>query len=267
MTETSRVLAFDIGIKNLAWCLLEKKQTIYTIIDWDNYNLLSESSNMSAKKKTCQGCSAKAGFDCSGLLFCARHCPASQPVLRDLSGTILKKLPKATVCKDLLGARGVLKPPKKIDQIVQELSKHYSLPITEKKVAKAPDVGLIEIHNSIQKLIKEKADLWKSATLILLENQPAFKNPTMKSVQILLFATLRDFIPNCPPLKLVHAGKKVKDAAKGDAGYKDRKAGSEARATTFFTTYASPQWQQKYSSASKKSDLADALCMCIDATS
>jgi hypothetical protein len=64
----------------------------------------------------------------------------------------------------------------------------------------------------------------------LLENQPVLKNPTMKSVQILLFATLRDMLQPAPPvLKLVHAGKKVQVEAKGDEGYKDRKAASEAK--------------------------------------
>ena len=91
----------------------------------------------------------------------------------------------------------------------------------------------------------------------------------MKSVQILLFATLRDILqPSPPQLKLVHAGKKVKDAVKGDAGYKDRKAGSEARAETFLKD---PKhggdiecWKKVWAQAAKKSDLADALAMCVD---
>jgi len=70
-----------------------------------------------------------------------------------------------------------------------------------------------------------------------------------------------------PRLKLVHAGKKVQGAEKGDAGYKDRKAGSEARVSALFKTTTLTDtlaWSTKYASASKKSDLADALCMCID---
>jgi hypothetical protein len=92
----------------------------------------------------------------------------------------------------------------------------------------------------------------------------------MKSVHILLFATLRDLLQQPPPqVKLVHAGKKVKDAATGDAGYKDRKAGSEARAEAFLKNpnlQDSVRWFTVWHKAAKKSDLADALSMCLDAS-
>jgi hypothetical protein len=259
---TSRVLAFDIGIKNLAWCCLEKQGTTTRILGWDNYNLLSESSNVAPTKQTCPSCKAKGVYETQAGLVCSRHCPAEKPALRDLSGNLLKKVPKLALCKELLSARGTKTTLTKAN-VRQELSKWMSLPQEQAKVSKAPDVGLTEIHNSIQRLVKTQSELWKTCTIILLENQPAFKNPTMKSVQMLLFATLRDLIPSCPPLKLVHAGKKVKGVTTGDEGYKDRKAGSEARAETFLKT-AEEKWKTYYQSAAKKSDLADALCMCID---
>ncbi len=265
MAAPVRVLAFDIGIKNLAWCCIEKTDTTAQILGWDNYNLLSESSNITTTKQTCLNCKSKGVYQIAEGLVCSRHCPSHKPALRDASGTILKKIPVVSVCKELLQTRGVSKIPVKKDSVMEELSKWFTLPIVSKKVSKAPDVGLTEIHTSIQQLVKKNTELWKSNTLILLENQPAFKNPTMKSVQMLLFATLRDLLPNCPPLKLVHAGKKVKDAAKGDEGYKDRKAGSEARVDAFFKDKPPAEWQSKWAAATKKSDLADALCMCLDA--
>jgi hypothetical protein len=68
-----------------------------------------------------------------------------------------------------------------------------------------------------------------------------------------------------PEYHLIHAKKKVDVAniAKGDAGYKERKNISEERLIKYFGTtqneiYA--EWQK----SKKKSDMADALCMCID---
>lgn len=266
-----RVLAFDIGIKNLAWCCLDYTGALYTILGWDNYNLLSDESNIGATTKVkCTQCSLKAAYENGGHTFCARHCPSATPALRDLSGNLMKKLPGVEGIRGILSARGLVSVPKKKAQVVEELEKLYSLPIQTKKVTKAPDSGLVEIHTSIQALVRHNATLWGSCSIILLENQPAFKNPTMKSVQMLLFATLRDLLQQPPPrLKLVHAGKKVQGVAKGDAGYKDRKAGSEARAESFLTqqTLQSPStWQRVWASAKKKSDLADALAMCVDAT-
>ena len=264
------VLDFNIGIKNLAWCCLEKTGQSYTILGWDNYNLLSDESNVGATAKIkCVQCSLKAGYVKGDQTFCGRHCPAATPALRDLSGTLLKKVPSVEAIRAILTARGLVSIPKKKAQVIEELEKLYSLPIQSKKVSKAPDAGLNEIHTSIQMLVRHNAPLWGSCTTILLENQPAFKNPTMKSVQMLLFATLRDLLQQPPPpLKLVHAGKKVQGTAKGDAGYKDRKAGSESRAESFLTqpTLVAPAvWQRTWASAKKKSDLADALAMCVDA--
>jgi hypothetical protein len=270
-----RVLAFDIGIKNLAWCCIEVQSNSFTILGWDNYNLLDDSSNVGSKPASakCYGCSAKALYTSPTLQSCARHCSSAYPPLRDASGTLLKKLPAVAGMKELLQSKVSGKIPSKKAELEAELVKYYSMPIQTKKVSRAPDAGLVAIHDSIQKLVLKQKALWSTCTLILLENQPVFKNPTMKSVQILLFATLRDLLQSPPPpLKLVHAGKKVKGAEKGDAGYKERKAGSEARVEQILYSACTPAlqdakpWREVWTRATKKSDLADAFSMCMDAT-
>lgn len=264
-----RILAFDIGIKNLAWCCLEKEGDNLRILGWDNYNLLSDESNISnsTSKQVCSNCSAKAKYSYGSSLRCARHCTFAPP-LRDCSGNLLKKIPVMSEIKAILEAKGINSLPNKKAALEEELSKHFSLPIQVKKVSKAPDVGLSEIHDGIRKLVSQQKDLWNTSSLILLENQPVLKNPTMKSVQMMLFATLRCELKQPPILiKLVHAGKKVKGAKKGDEGYKDRKSASEARVEEFFknpNAKETQKWQNLWSKAGKKSDLADALSMCID---
>ena len=54
--------------------------------------------------------------------------------------------------------------------------------------------------------------------------------------------------------------------AKGDEGYKDRKQGSEDRASLFLNLalLQKDSWTEFYKLAKKKNDLADALCMSID---
>ena len=58
---------------------------------------------------------------------------------------------------------------------------------------------------------------------------------------------------------LTELGKKVA-AEKGDAGYAARKEGSETRAAAWIQG----EWKEFFAAAKKKSDLADALCMCLD---
>jgi hypothetical protein len=71
-------------------------------------------------------------------------------------------------------------------------AKKFTLHFEQPKQANASKVSLEEIHDSLRKFVQEKWTIFSGATHVLLENQPAFKNPHMKSVQVLLFATLRE---------------------------------------------------------------------------
>jgi len=262
------VLAFDIGIRNLAWCLATKTADKYTILGWQNYDLLrGEGNETAAATVTCASCSAKAIYSSGDALSCVRHCAAARPALRDLSGVLMKKLPPMAGLKELLAAKGVVKGVSTKAAATEKLATFYSLPIPKVKVTKALDTELTTLHDAIRKFVGDHLALFKTADTILLENQPVLKNPTMKSVQILLFATLRDMLqPGPPVLKLVHAGKKVQVDEKGDAGYKDRKAASEAKVRKVLAekTVDSTKWLPFFGSHTKKNDLADAFCMCID---
>jgi hypothetical protein len=277
-----RVLCFDIGIKNLAWCVVEKdtEAKTYRILGWDNYNLLEEESAETVAVP-CGMCKARAIYTCNregeeAVPRCGRHIPATFSVFKDGKDKPAKKLPPVGTLKKLVkelprSATGTGKaPPLPVgkDALVDALRHCYAIPIVQKKVSKAADAGLVLIHDSIRRLTEEQRGLWSSCELIGLENQPAFKNPTMKSVQILLFATLRDMYQPAPPeLKLIHAKKKVEGVEKGDKGYKERKAGSEHRAAQFLHgsgLVGGAPWLKIWNAAKKKSDLADALAMCLD---
>lgn len=261
------ILAFDIGIRNLAWCLM-KQGTTKEILGWDNFDLLAgqSASKASASRESCAQCSAKASYETVSALYCVRHCPLDKPAFRDLSGNLLKKLPAAADLRSLLQQKGVPNPPKSKGDLVKKLRDFYALPIVKQKVKKAIDTELITLHDSIRKFILDRKEIFQKADTILLENQPALKNPTMKTVQILLYATLRDILqPNPPQLKLVHAKKKVEGKEKGDKGYKDRKLGSELRAAEELPKVKDAEkWKRHLEGYSKKNDLTDAFCMCID---
>lgn len=273
-----KVLAFDIGIRNLAWCLLERQEGKQRILGWQNYDLLAGAGHEAPKaKQTCSKCSHAAKYvaalPAAGSLLpptCQRHCPASHPPLRDVSGAALTSLPSVAGLKTLVQAAGLSLPkqPKK-EQLRDLLATRFSLPLEKIKLKKAVEHELTTLHDSIRTFVTANLPLFRQADLILLENQPVLKNPTMKSVQILLFATLRDLLqPAPPPLKLVHAGKKVVGKATGDAGYKSRKDASEAAVETHLsgeTVADAAQWLTHFRAQAKKSDLADAFLMAAQA--
>jgi hypothetical protein len=270
MLVPERILTFDIGIRNLAWCLLEKPDdpAPWNILGWENYDLLAGSSSQEAKQKahvTCKACSKKASHRVEQDLFCKKHCPLAYPMLTDLSGSTLTKIPGLPMLQSMAGPAG--KKMKKVELVVL-LAKKYSMPIEKIKVTKAIQTDLSILHSALQTFVTTRQELFRTAGRILLENQPAFKNPTMKSLQILLFATIRERVPPGVHVGFVHAGKKTKGSASGDKGYADRKKASETRVKEWFEKEAiadKSKWQTYLASNSKKNDLCDCLCMCFDA--
>jgi len=265
------VLSFDIGIKNLAWCITNTADEL-EIRGWGNYNLLQDENQQTAAAATCAHCQAKAKYVSVHGLSCARHVPAAAPILKDLSGNVLAKVPGAPVLKAILMQKGI-KVPKGKDAMVTAIKAVASLPVTKVKVPHAAAINVSEIHDSIRTFVRTQiAPFFPDLTDVRLENQPVLKNPVMKTVQILLFATLRDCILETgrasPPFKLVHAGMKVKGKETGTAGYAARKKGSEDRTVERLKAPKmanAAHWLAFFQAHKKRNDLADAFCMCLDA--
>lgn len=278
MTDKKRILAFDIGIKNLAWCCADVigsesgSEQVLKVCGWSNENLITGGTAESDKAANrCEICSHKAAFwSQAGKGYCSRHCPPLTPALRDLSGNLVRKLPPVAVLKGIAQKNGAEKKDLKTkDTALSFLHSIFCFP-----AAPAPKVKKIELeslHDSIQDMVVRNMEMWSACTEILLENQPAFKNPVMKSIQMMLFATLRDYIEECPPVRLVHAGRKTEGATKGDEGYAERKGLSEMKVSKGIAggkiqmACADGRRADWFSAQGKKSDLADCLCMVADA--
>jgi len=272
------ILSFDIGIKNLAWCVTQQQQTgeVFQILGWGNYNLLEEreTEGPASKGALCASCAAKAKYISQKGLSCGKHIPQTHPILKDLSGVALMKIPGAPVLKNLLQAKAVKPLPKGKDVMVEKLKEFYSIPAPKIKVPHAAAIDISKIHDSLRNFVTNQlASFYGQLTEVRLENQPVLKNPVMKTIQILLFATLRDSIieskkvTQVPTFKLVHAGMKVKGAVTGDKGYKARKDGSEARTLEVLgggKFLKAAEWKTFFQAHKKRSDLADAFCMCLD---
>jgi hypothetical protein len=213
-------LCFDIGIKNLAWCVTTVTGEQITINGWGNYNLLEEraSDDAGVKAPSCASCSAKARFSSAIGLSCARHVPASAPLLKDASGNLFTKIPGAPQLRAILTEKGVKPMPKTKDAMVAAVQAFASLPVVKVKVPHAAAIDVAQIHDAIRTFVtKELKPFFPQLGEVRLENQPVLKNPVMKTVQMLLYATLRDAFLNSGhptiPFKLVHAGMKVKGKA------------------------------------------------------
>lgn len=258
----SKILAFDIGIKNLAYCILEEGSRVIAL---HNVNLLPSADPVICNHPPCK---LVARFQAEGTPYCKRHLPKSHPALPELSKA---KLPSNKILKELVREKGCTSTGTSNAACIDALSKKFAIPYEQPKQENASRVSLEVIHDALRQFVASKAEQFQGCTHVLLENQPAFKNPHMKSVQVLLFAVLRESFlsrQETPSYQFVHAKKKVADAKKGDAGYAERKSKSEDRVRELFEsgTLESTPWYDHWKTSKKKSDMADALCMCVDAS-
>ena len=248
------VIAFDIGIRNLAWCCYDTSTK--KIKGWQNYDLVADTDvNTVIEESKCSTClKTKASFTTDNKLYCMRHCV--KPILkRGLNHKELKELFKS-------------KKPKK--DLLEDFQKKYAQPIEKKKTVKKA-FDMIGLHDSIRTFVIKNKELFHTAQNIGLENQPVLKNPVMKTVQVLLYATLRDILQPAPPkLSLIHASRKTEsnetndDIEAGDAGYAKRKKAGVEIVEKFLKDHSQGDYDKFFNDSKKQNDLADALCMCLD---
>lgn len=154
-----KILSFDVGIKNLAYCLLEytniENNKKYNILDWGIIDLSDpeevDKCNYcihNKKDNTTKICGKKASYQSKNkdILLCKVH---------------HKKYLKEN--------------PDKI-KLIKEIKK-------KKKVKKS----LIELNKTMIEKMDEKPHLL-DINEVLIENQPSLKNPHMKSIQMMIFS-------------------------------------------------------------------------------
>ncbi len=271
------VLAFDIGIKNLAWCLMATGPANEPqIISWENYNLLQDVEGAKAEATVCSQCKAKATYwsDDHTKFSCKRHVPTNRPVLLDdATKKPVTKIPSVAALRATAKATGQDAKKMTKDQLISYLSKQNSLPLgKEAKATKTKEVGMNELYDGIRSAVRANWSAFSQAERVQLENQPAYKNPVMKTVQCFLFAALREAFyatGKAPPaFELVHAKKKGEYEDKGDDGYAERKDNSKQKVEQSLasagTTHANT-WLAKFKAHKKRDDMADAYCMCLNA--
>lgn len=299
-----KILAFDIGIKNLAWALIDRETQPYRILGLANENIMEQPAGGAGTEAAlattglkCEvgACRNRGGWMTSRGHFCKRHLPETfqtfeAAVAASDLGAATATQPTVSVLKVLLTAddKAVMKNTKikpSKENLITLLSSRIAFPIKPSKMKRASSLSPEQLHDAIRNFIGGRMNIFAQADLILIENQPAFKNPHMKTVQILLFSCIREAFynirsaaaaaaaaapgpPGPPPCMLVHAKKKIAgaDIQKGDAGYAQRKACSEERVAGLYRDGKLSGFDELFSQAKKKSDMADAICMCCDFT-
>ncbi len=276
-------LGFDMGIRNLAFCLMEHKMDKkWKITAWNNIDLL-EGGTAAQDAKRCVACSSPAKWigKTDGKKWCNACATRNRVKKTAKEKPELPTIPCKLAVVELRKLSG-LKGSKA--ELVAWAEARYLVPW---KPVKAMDSSLGTVLDALDKWLDSVLPTFAAATLIRLENQPVMKGPTMKSVQMILYTLLSHRLKKehgwNGRIEFVHAGVKTRgpkaDSVKGidtpapkaegdeDDGkaYRARKASAEAETVRQLTEAGASEWLTFFNSRSKKSDLADAFLMALRA--
>ena len=283
-----------MGIRNLAYCLVQHKaDKSWTITHWNNIDLL-EGGISSQDSKKCSACTSPAAWihTADGTRWCKgcatgirrKKTATVRPSLPCLPcGLTVKPLRELALAGDWPNAKKAKK-----EDLTSMAASRYLMPW---KPAKATDSSLTTILRAMDTWLDSVLPTFASTTLIRLENQPVMKGPTMKSVQMILFTLLSHRLVRehawTGSIEFVHAGTKTRAAEaiaatvpanvivstvpvvattkEEGAAYRARKKTAEAEAVEVLTKAGASAWLAFFNGKSKKSDLADALLMALRA--
>jgi len=217
------VCSWDVGIKNLAYCIFQYDNGNINIIKWDIINFAQNKSvNCCAKKRSGSLCTNKAKYVGTNsenivLNYCGTHKKLYKPFSYDIE-TYFKPANKSTKCNYIL-------PKKKIcctsNAKFTDNNKYYCtshMKITKKHLIKDAQIKPIKTEKctsaDMQILAK---NLYRSLNnthelgnidVVYIENQPTHTNPTMKTISSLLFGYF--VLKNIDTVRFISPSNKLK---------------------------------------------------------
>lgn len=293
LKNKKRAISFDIGIKNLAFCIIDYCDNSINIIDWKCVNLAESEDDIvdsalasaSCPRSCCffttkkssavvKPCKKRAFFQKETNLYCKKHIPEGliEPK-KEHSITHLKKQKITELLKICENEKIELPQEKqKKDAIVQIIYQHFYkkqiTPIEIKKAQNCGKVSLINIGQNIKKELDKMSATIAGVSVVLIENQISTVASRMTSIQAMI---LQYFIMTIPNVEIHFISSKNKlanfVAPDGDgtntskkSSYKDNKKNGINYCNSIFDKekeQIASSWKDFLFSNKKKDDLAD----------
>ena len=294
-------LGWDVGIKNLAFCLLNKNGKKIEIIDWGIINLLVHKSPpiyCNCLKANGSVCGKRASFysfpinkdsidtnnnKIENNHYCNIHlkkerkewCKLGEEEQKEKEGQIKEWSDKWMCCKDKcskIATRYCVK------NHLYYCTKHSKETDTIKDAINQSSAVRMPML-TLGKILYEKLDKHPQllqAKKICIENQPVLKNPTMKSIQMMLYSyfvmkqyegklELHDMVLMSAKNKLKVYKDQYGELSKKILSMRDKYRRNKMMAIEhtrlFVENEQSEEWHAFYNEHDKKDDLADAYLM------
>jgi hypothetical protein len=237
MNNYHKVLSFDVGIINLAYCILEinKIENTFKILKWDIINLVDNKNKCCFIKRTKEQCDTTATrmlkFNKSNVdYYCTSHISKAVINTKDINilwhlvennnivkcelctkkGYYMTDIIQGQYCrvhqKTISRKHNIICDSKKCDNMITKAfylnneieigwcDKHYDVDfklyinkITKKISQKSNKISRLELCLSLIKKFDAIPELLQ-VDKVLIENQPSYINPTMKSISNFIFS-------------------------------------------------------------------------------
>ena len=243
-----KVISFDVGLRNLAYCVLEgTDRNDVKIVDWNIIDVLGEQAGVGAPK--CHKCATAARYEhaSNGLFSCAKHVPRKK---KTPTKTEINKMTPNQI-NEHLAAEGLTTEATKKADLVKLLYNHYKQNTWKKCVSSATQGSCLDLAPAIIKSLDARS-AWKGADLVCIENQ---MDRRMFGVQamIQMYFCCRGF--RSVGVSATHKLSNIVTVEDSTGSYKGRKATGIAHARELV-----PQVNQAhFLSHPKKDDLADSF--------
>ena len=201
-----KLISFDIGIKNMAYCIFHLETGSQTIIyDWNVINLMEKdetensknycSCYLKAKNKTTPQklCGKVAKFSKNTNYFCEKHAKNSSEYIipsKETSPAFFNKM-KVDELKIVYKKLNVFNDSENLRKpdLLEKINKFYQdscfIPIINKKKKSANDTDLIMIGKNMKTLLNEINGI-RDITHVIIENQISPIANRMKTIQGML---------------------------------------------------------------------------------
>ena len=260
-----KIISFDVGIKNMAYCLFSKIDETPTIQSWDILNLGEPAENfVKVVKPSCSFCRINASFYNNNeprQYFCKKHATKTE---------ILPQKKLTTLSLETLASIGSKKAnvQKNKTQWIQFIKNQMLIKIAApKKMPNSNQISLIQIGRTMTTQLDQLLTHHSDITHVLIENQISPIAGRMKTIQGMLaqYFILRiptasiEFISSLNKLKCWPSKEKEEEKNVGQpvkTKYKQHKSDAVEKVQEWIQ---GTEFAEFFQSNKKKDDLADCL--------
>lgn len=254
------MLSFDVGIKNLSFCIIDYNVNI-EITNWEVIDLCNEKQKCMEIKDN-NKCDKMAKYCKNNLYFCQNHCKKKEYKIPPdhLSEKKIKKMKLEELINIANELCIVVDKPFTKNKVLEKINEYKSQYFFDTvDTIKVSDYNLVELGINLKDKLNARLDMLDTIDVVLIENQISPIANRMKTIQGMIAQYL--IMKGLKNIIFYSATNKLKTFIGSDkTSYSERKDLSILYTTQILIkTISLNKWNDFFNNHKKKDDLADSF--------